>query len=96
MKNLFNILGNNQYQNDQTMNAQNIRIDIMGELEAIITYQSHIDATDNQVVRRTLTDIMDEEKVHIGQLFGLLFVLDPSSKTLFEKGLNEFNTEDNR
>lgn len=92
MKNLFNVL-NNQNMNDQVMNAQNVRADIMGELEAIIMYQSHISATDNSMVRKTLSDIMDEEKVHVGQLFGLLFKLDPESKTLFEKGYNEFMEE---
>lgn len=95
MKNFFNVLSN-QNMNEQIMNAQNVRTDIMGELEAIILYQSHISATDNFAVRKTLTDIMDEEKVHVGQLFGLLFTLDPDSKTLFEKGYNEFMNEDNR
>jgi len=95
MKNFFNVLSN-QNMNEQIMNAQNVRTDIMGELEAIILYQSHISATDNLAVRKTLTDIMDEEKVHVGQLFGLLFTLDPDSKTLFEKGYNEFMNEDNR
>ena len=95
MKNFFNVLSN-QNMNEQIMNAQNVRTDRMGELEAIILYQSHISATDNPTVRKTLTDIMDEEKVHVGQLFGLLFTLDPDSKTLFEKGYNEFMNEDNR
>lgn len=70
--------------------TQNTRLDIIGELEAIIQYESHINSSTDPTYRGTLQDIVDEEKVHIGQLFGLLFMLDPSSKELFEKGLNEF------
>ena len=70
--------------------TQNTRLDIIGELEAIIQYESHINGSTDPTYRETLQDIVDEEKVHVGQLFGLLFMLDPSSKELFEKGLNEF------
>ena len=70
--------------------TQNTRLDIIGELEAIIQYESHINSSTDPKYRETLQDIVDEEKVHVGQLFGLLFMLDPSSKELFEKGLNEF------
>ncbi len=70
--------------------TQNTRLDIIGELEAIIQYESHINSSTDPTYRETLQDIVDEEKVHVGQLFGLLFMLAPSSKELFEKGLNEF------
>lgn len=90
MKNLFNVLSN-QNSNMQTMTAQNARLDIIGELEAIVQYQTHYDATDDINAKKTIYDIMEEEKVHVGQLFGLLFSLDPSSKTQFQKGLDEFN-----
>ena len=60
------------------------------ELDAIMQYQSHYDATDDQSARGTILDIMNEEKLHVGQLFGLLFSLDPESKRQFEKGLKEF------
>ena len=70
--------------------AENVRLDIIGELEAITQYERHIEESNNPIVNRTLTDIVNEEKLHVGQLFGLLFYLDPTSQTQFEKGLNEF------
>ena len=93
MKNIFNAMAM-QNKNAQIMTAQNARADIIGELEAIIQYQNHYDATDDEDAKRTIYDIMEEEKVHVGQLFGLLFKLDPSSKTQFEKGYTEFMQED--
>lgn len=93
MKSVFSSLGVSNKTN-QTQTAQNARLDIIGELEAIIMYQNHYDATDDQDAKRTISDIMEEEKLHVGQLFGLLFKLDPSSKTQFEKGYTEFMQED--
>ena len=73
--------------------AQNTRLDIIGELDAIIQYETHINSSVDPVYRNTLQDIVNEEKVHVGQLFGLLFMLDPASKEFFEKGLNEFTKQ---
>ena len=75
--------------------AQQTRLDIIGELDAIIQYEKHIASSTDTTYRKTLTDIVNEEKLHVGQLFGLLFMLDPTSKEQFEKGLNEF-TQDMR
>ena len=71
--------------------AQQTRLDIIGELDAVIQYEKHLASTADPIYKKTLTDIVSEEKLHIGQLFGLLFTLDPTSKEQFEKGLSEFN-----
>ena len=76
--------------------AQDCREDIIGELAAITQYESHYYATDDPVARATILDIMNEEKLHVGQLFGLLFKLDTTSQTQFESGLNEFYKNDQR
>lgn len=73
--------------------AQNTRLDIIGELDAIIQYEAHLNSSADPVYRSALQDIVNEEKVHVGQLFGLLFMLDPASKEFFEKGLNEFTKQ---
>ncbi len=70
--------------------AQDCREDIIGELAAITQYESHYYATDDPVARATILDIMNEEKLHVGQLFGLLFRLDEMAQTQFEKGFDEF------
>ncbi len=75
---------------------QNARADIIGELDAIIQYENHLYATNDPSARATIRDIVDEEKLHVGQLFGLLFKLDPTSQTQFEKGYNEFCDDDEK
>lgn len=80
------------FTSNTTLTTQNARADIIGELEAIIQYQAHFDETTDESARETIADIMKEEKLHVGQLFGLLFSLDEEAKTQFEKGLHEFNS----
>ena len=91
MRSFFNVLDTQN--KGRTLTAQNARADIIGELDAIMQYQTHYDATDDQSARRTILDIMNEEKLHVGQLFGLLFSLDPESKKQIEKGLKEFEEQ---
>ena len=81
---------------NEFLTAQNCREDIIGELDAIIQYEKHLAETDNPSAQNTIKDIVKEEKLHVGQLMGLLFTLDPESKTQFEKGMSEFASDDNR
>lgn len=83
-------------QSNRFLTVQNARADIIGELDAIIQYETHFHATTDPAARATITDIVNEEKLHVGQLFGLLFKLDPMSQTQFEKGLNEFQDVDEK
>ncbi len=94
MKGIFNIFANSVDTSNKMLTTQNVRADIIGELEAIIQYELHLEQTNDQSAKNTISDIVDEEKVHVGQLFGLLFKLDPISKEMFYKGLNEFNKDD--
>ncbi|MCQ2382113.1 MAG: hypothetical protein MJ054_02300 [Clostridia bacterium] len=75
---------------NKNITLQDIRTDIIGELEAINQYENHLDITENLLAKETIADIISEEKIHVGQLFGLLFNLDPTSKTQFEIGYQEF------
>ncbi|MDD4715888.1 MAG: demethoxyubiquinone hydroxylase family protein [Oscillospiraceae bacterium] len=68
---------------------QAIRLDIAGELEAIYLYDSHVQATDNEMAKRVIGDIRDEEKAHIGELMTLLRTLDPKEAELFADGEEE-------
>lgn len=68
---------------------QAIRLDIAGELEAIYLYDAHVLATDDEVVKKVLGDIRDEEKAHIGELMALLRYLDPKEAEHFAEGENE-------
>lgn len=68
---------------------QAIRLDIAGELEAIYIYDAHVQATDDEVVKKVLGDIRDEEKAHVGELMTLLRHLDPKEAEFFASGEEE-------
>ncbi len=89
MRRLFNIYNTNDMTNNFKI-IQNAREDIIGELDAIIQYENHLMETNDEKAKETIRDIIKEEKLHVGQLFGLLFSLDVESKEQFEKGYNEF------
>ena len=91
MKGFFNIMDNSANRTNQFTTVQNARLDAVGELEAIVQYETHLAQTNDESAKKTISDIIKEEKLHVGQLFGLIFSLDPESKTQFEKGLAEFN-----
>ena len=93
MKGFFNILDTTPNASTKYTMTQNARLDIMGELEAIIGYETHLMQATLTSAQNTIKDIAKEEKLHVGQLFGLLFMLDPESKIQFEKGLKEFEDE---
>lgn len=69
--------------------VQSIRLDIAGELEAIFLYEAHAMATDDEVVRKVLCDIRDEEKEHIGELLALMEYLQPGTASFLGEGGEE-------
>lgn len=68
---------------------QAIRLDIAGELEAIYVYDAHVQATDEEIAKKVISDIRDEEKAHVGELMTLLRILDPNEAELFASGETE-------
>jgi rubrerythrin len=63
-----------------------IRLDIAAEHEAVHLYLSHADATEDALAKQVLTDIANEERVHIGEFMELLRRLDPEEARLLEEG----------
>lgn len=66
--------------------AQAIRVDIAGELEAIIGYEAHAMATSDERAKKVLYHIADEERQHVGELQQLLYILSPKEAEHIEKG----------
>lgn len=66
--------------------AQALRIDIAGELEAVIGYEAHAMATNDERVKKILYHIADEERKHIGELQQLLYIISPKEAEYIEKG----------
>lgn len=66
--------------------AQALRVDIAGELEAIIGYEAHAMATSDERVKKILYHIADEERRHVGELQQLLYMISPREAEHTEKG----------
>lgn len=66
--------------------SQAIRVDMAGELEAIIGYEAHAMATNDERAKKILYHIADEERQHVGELQQLLYILCPKEKEHTEKG----------
>lgn len=69
---------------------KDVREDIIGELQVCIQYEEHMMNADDELTRSVYKDILDEEELHVGQLFGLYFQKKPEAKELFDKGMQEF------
>lgn len=68
---------------------QAIRLNIAGEIEAVFLYDAHVQATDNELAKKVIGDIRDEEKAHVGELTTLLYALDPTEAEFFASGRAE-------
>lgn len=69
-----------------------VRLDVAAELEAIHGYMAHADATDNPLAKAVLTDIANEERVHVGELLRLLSILTGDEDDYLKKGTLEVDT----
>jgi rubrerythrin len=66
-----------------------IRLNISAEYEAVHLYMAHADATEDLFARQVLTEIANEERVHIGEFMELLRRLDPEEARFLEEGRAE-------
>lgn len=66
--------------------AQALRVDITGEYEAIIGYEAHAQATNDERVKKILHHIADEERKHVGELEQLLYMISSNDGMQTEKG----------
>jgi rubrerythrin len=68
-----------------------LRLDLSAEQEAVHLYLSHADATDNELAKKVLTDIADEERVHAGEFQRLINILLSDEEALLKEGAQEVN-----
>jgi rubrerythrin len=66
-----------------------IRLDLAAEHEAVHTYLSHADATENALAKAVLIDIANEERVHAGEFDRLLSILTGDEDEFLNKGARE-------
>lgn len=70
-----------------------IRFMIAAEYEAVQLYMQLAESTDNKLVIDVLTDIADEERVHVGEFLRLLHELCPDEKKFYAEGAKEVENE---
>ena len=75
---------------------QNVRRDLVGEIQAVIEYDEHLHNTNDRMSKETWQNIKSEELTHVGELLALLNHLDPTQKQYVEKGILEFNERLNK
>src|SRR5512137_1929581 len=66
-----------------------LRLDLAAEHEAVHTYLSHADATDNPLAKAVLIDIANEERVHAGEFDRLISILTGDEDEFLSKGARE-------
>jgi len=66
-----------------------IRFLIAGEYEATQMYMQLAECTDNELAIKVLTDIANEERVHVGEFLRLLKELAPDEEKFYAKGAEE-------
>ena len=66
-----------------------IRFMIDAEYEAIQLYQQTAESTDNELAKKVLIDIANEEKEHAGEFLRLLRELDPEEEKFYKEGYEE-------
>jgi len=67
----------------------NLRFLISDEYTAIKHYTEILAVTKNEAVRKTIANIMDEERIHVGELQKLLFSVSPGEEEQYKKGAAE-------
>lgn len=66
-----------------------VRMMIAAEYEAVQLYTQLAESIDNELAKRVLLDIADEEIVHAGEFLALLKQLAPGEEALYAAGAQE-------
>jgi len=60
-----------------------VRYTIAAEFEAIEVYMQLAESTDNEMVKRVMRSVADEERAHVNEFLKILDEIDPRDETLF-------------
>lgn len=66
-----------------------IRFSIASEYEAIQLYEEIEECIDNEDAKTLLDEIIEDEKVHVGNFLHLLKLLSPEEEEAYEEGYEE-------
>src|SRR5512145_242797 len=68
-----------------------LRLDLSAEEEAVHLYLAHADATDNELAKKVLQDVANEERVHKGEFQRLISILSGDEEAFLAEGAQEVN-----
>jgi rubrerythrin len=71
------------------LNKEILRAGIIAEFDAINLYEQLAAMTTKESIKRTLLDIVKEEKTHVGEFQALLLLEDKEQKKELENGRKE-------
>lgn len=66
-----------------------VRFAIAAEYEAIQIYMQIAEATDDELTKKVMIDVADEERVHAGEFLKVLEKISPDEKDFYEEGEEE-------
>jgi rubrerythrin len=66
-----------------------LRLNLAAELEAVHLYTAHAEATDDELARKVLLDIADEERTHAGEFLEMIRRLAPEEQGFLDGGRQE-------
>jgi len=84
----FSGLANDRKLTDDEL-VRAIRFMVAAEYEATQLYMQLAESTDNKLAVKVLTDVADEERIHVGEFLRLLNELDPDEEKFYAKGEKE-------
>ena len=85
---IFTVLNNNTKLNESEL-IRAIRLCISDEYDAIKRYTQLAESINNKKVSDILTNISNEEKVHVGEFLKILKELSPDEDFYYNKGMTE-------
>ena len=66
-----------------------VRFMVAAEYEAVQLYQQLAESTDNELVKKVMIDVANEEIVHAGEVLRLLKELYPEEEEFYQQGYEE-------
>jgi rubrerythrin len=66
-----------------------LRLSIEAEYDAVNLYQQIADATTNELVKKVMLDIANEERQHVGEFLKVLQELDSEEMKYYDEGVRE-------
>ena len=66
-----------------------LRLNLAAELEAVHLYLAHAEATDDELAKRVLVDIANEERQHAGEFLEVIRRLAPDEQHFLDAGRGE-------